>query len=192
MKIIPYGSISHYGELDIEAETVADAIEGWSCQVGLDQVPLFQKMVIDVVGFDTEEKLFAKTDVKVIHLLPSMFGGGGAFGKILLGAALIGLSLIPGGVVGTMLLGKFALGVMAAGIGMVLSGVMQIFMKAPTVSKSDDPEASKYLGSGTNTTEIGTLIPKGYGRMLLGGHYLSIQVNSNDMVHGVFPDTVPT
>ncbi len=186
MKVIPHGIFAKYGALEIEAETVADAIEGWSRQiVGLSEDFTFRKPLMSVVGFDNEEALYEKTDVEEIHLVPMMYGGGGIFKSILIGVALIGLSFIPG--IGQAL----HLALLSAGIGMVLQGVMQLFMKAPTVSKSDDPEASKYLGAGDNTTEIGTLIPKGYGRMLLAGQYLSVQVNSSDMVYGTFPSTVP-
>ena len=186
MRVIPHGIFTKYGILEIEADTVADAVEGWSRQVaGLDEDFVFRKPLMSIIGFDNEEDIYGKTDVKEVHLVPTMYGGGGAFKSILIGAALIGLSFIPG-------IGQAVqVALLSAGIGMALTGVMQLFMKAPTVSQSDDPDPSKYLGAGDNTTEIGTLIPKGYGRMLLGGQYLSVQVNSNDMVHGTFPSTVP-
>jgi len=67
---------------------------------------------------------------------------------------------------------------------------MSMFMKAPSVSASDDPDPSKYLGSKGNTTAIGTLIPKGYGRFPVSGQYMSLQVNSQDMVFGSFPASI--
>lgn len=186
MKVIPHGIYAKYGTMEIDAETVADAVEGWSRQAsGLAEDFVFRKPLMSIVGFDNEEAIYGKTDVTEIHLVPTMYGGGGAFKSILIGIALIGLSFIPG--IGQAM----QIALLSAGIGMALTGVMQLFMKAPTVSKSEDPDPSKYLGVGDNTTEIGTLIPKGYGRMLLGGQYLSVQVNSNDMVYGTFPATVP-
>lgn len=186
MKIILHGNLKgRFTEFDVEANTVAEALEGWSRQSGMQHIPEFDKPLIEVVNYDTEEKLHTPTTDKVIHLFPMMFGGGGAFKQILIGAVLIGLSLIPG-------LGQAAqIALLSAGIGMAVGGVMQMFMKAPSVSKSQDPDPSKYLGAGGNSTKIGTLIPKGYGRFLLGGHYLSVQVNANDMVYGTFPTTVP-
>ena len=80
------------------------------------------------------------------------------------------------------------IGMISAGVGMVLGGVMQLFMKSPTSSKEDDPEASKYIGAGNNTTAIGTPMPIGGGRMLIGGHYLSLQVNSSELAMGSFPE----
>lgn len=186
MKIVLHGTLKdQFKELEIVAATAADALDGWSRQCGLTEIPVMDRPIIEVVDFDTEIKLNTPTDVQELHLFPMMFGGGGAFGKILLGAALIGLSFIPG-------LGQaIQVALLGAGIGMALGGVMEFFMKAPSVSKSNDPDPSKYLGLGNNTTAIGTLIPKGYGRFLLAGQYLSLQVNSNDMVYGTFPTTVP-
>jgi predicted phage tail protein len=179
IKLIPHGILKDRHEsFAVAASTAAEAIEGWSRQVGCDKT-----MLLQAVGFDTEEKLKAKTDVTEIHIMPAMFGGGGAFGKILIGAALIALSFIPG-------IGQAVqIALLSAGIGMALGGVMQLFMKQPTVSKSSDPPASKYLGSGKNSTAIGTPIGFGGGRMMVGGQFLSLQVNSSDMVYGEFPAT---
>jgi predicted phage tail protein len=116
-----------------------------------------------------------------------MYGGGGKFGQIILGAALIGAAFIPG-------LGQIA-GVavssilFSAGASMALTGISQLFMKAPTVDKSSDPPASKYLGNNKNTTVIGTLITMAWGRIKLTGHWLSVQVDSNDLVTTSFPVT---
>lgn len=182
MKVVLHGILKEmFVECEIIADTVADVIEGWSRQCGLADIPLTQRPTITVVDFEEAESLFQKTDVTEIHLIPAMFGGGGSFGQILIGAALIGASFLTGGTVAAAL--------MAAGIGMVIGGVMSMFMKAPSVSASDDPDPSKYLGTKGNTTAIGTLIPKGFGRFPVSGQYMSLQVNSQDMVFGSFPAT---
>jgi len=186
LKIILHGSLRDYPEMEIHADTVAEAIEGWSRQTNMGFLRYDERPVIEVLGFDTVESLYEKTDVEEIHLVPAMYGGGGGFGKILLGAALIGAGLLTMGMsvpLGTALIG--------AGIGTAIGGVMQLFLRAPTLSQSNDPDPSKYLSSGENTTAIGTLISKGYGRMIIGGHYMSVQVNSSDMVMGSFPSSVP-
>lgn len=189
MKIVLHGKLkAAFGDsLQIHADSVEDAIRGLTTQI-----PEWPgDMLIDVPGFDTIDKLSAKTDAGEIHLIPAMMGGGGKFGSILLGAALIGLSFIPGAQAGTLLLGKFASGVLASGIGMVISGAIGLFMKAPSISRSNDPPASKYLGVNKNTTEIGTPVKLAWGRIPPYGHYLSIQSNSDNMVHAVWP-TNPT
>lgn len=180
------------GDYEIQADTIAEAIEGWSRQVAFyEHLPYDQRPVVRVVGCDDIDKLYEKTEQIEIHLVPAMMGGGGKFGSILIGAALIGLSFIPGAQAGTLLLGKFATGVLAAGIGMVLSGVMGLFIKAPSVSKSKDPDASKYLGLSNNTTAIGTPIAICYGEVPVEGHVLALNVDATDMVTGTFP-TNPT
>jgi len=181
------------GGFEIQADTVAEAIEGWSRQVEFyAHVPYEIRPIVTVVGFDDYDSLYEKTEQKVIHLVPAMIGGGGKFGAILIGAAMIGLAFIPGGQVGTLLLGaKLSGAVLAAGIGMVLTGVMGLFIKAPSVSKSKDPEASKYLGLSNNTTAIGTPIAICYGEVPITGHVLALNVDATDMVTGTFP-TNPT
>lgn len=187
MKIILHGSLKRqFPEFEIGAETVADALEGWSRQCGLADIPLQDRPLVEVLHVDTLEKLTQKTDREEIHLYPAMYGGGGV-GKIIIGAILIVGAIFLAPYIGAQLAGAMFM----AGLSMVIGGVMQLFMKAPSVDKSDDPDPSKYLGAGGNTTAIGTLIPKGYGRFLIPGQYLSLQVNANDMVYGTFPTTVP-
>lgn len=191
MKIVLHGTLrEQFGSsFDIQTSTPADAIEGLSRQ--LPNWP--RELVIDCVGFDTEEKLRAPTDKAEIHLMPRMYGGGGKWGTILLGAALIGASfLIPGS--GIALFGIASLHISAGmvfmmGASLMLAGVSQLFMKAPTSDKSADPPPSKYLGNSKNTTAIGTLITMAWGRIKLPGHWLSVQVDSSDLVTTSFPVT---
>ena len=89
----------------VDADCVEDAIRALSLQIK--EWP--REMLIDVPGFETVERLTAKTDIEEIHLLPSVFGGGGKFGSIILGVAMIGLSLIPGAQPGTLLLNSIHL-----------------------------------------------------------------------------------
>jgi predicted phage tail protein len=187
IKVIPHGYLAKlYEPVAIAATTAAEAIEGWGRQFGQGSVPVMQKHVVEVIDFDTDEKLAAKTDVTEIHLVPAMLGGGGGIGKIIIGGVLIVAGVLVSAIPGMQVLGT---ALISAGIGMVIGGVMQLFMKSPSVSKEDDPEASKYIGTGKNTTAIGTLIGIGGGRMLIGGQFLSLQVNSSELVHGSFPAT---
>ncbi len=110
-------------------------------------------------------------------------GGGGKFGQILIGGVLIvaGLLALPNVAVGGALIG--------AGIGMVLGGVMAFFNKSPSLSQSNDPPASKYLGLAENTLAIGTPISIDYGRRIKYGHVLALNVDSSNMITGAFPAT---
>jgi predicted phage tail protein len=175
------------GEFNIEAHTVAEAIDGWSRQIGF-----YEDLVVDdrpiarVVGCYTDEDLAAPTEQKVIHIVPAMIGGGGNFGKILIGAALIAsVFVLPG--IGIGLSAAMQGALLGAGIGMALGGVMGLFMKAPSLSKSTDPDASKYLGLSDNTTAIGTVIAYCMGEVPVNGQVLALNVDSNNMVVGTFP-----
>lgn len=186
IKVIPRGPLAKlYPAIEIGARTAAEAIEGWSRQVGM---KLSDNRVMEALGFPDERSLRAPTTATEVHLVPEMVGGGGGFFRIVLGAALIVGGFIVAGMAGPIgpILGK---SMIAAGIGMVIGGVMSLFMKAPTSSKENDPDPSKYLGGGTNSTEIGTIIPIGGGQMMIGGHFLSLQVNANELAIGEFPVT---
>lgn len=171
-----------YGPMfEIQARTAAEAIEGLSRQL-----PDFPRdLLIQVPGFETAEKLDAETDAAKIDMVPAMFGGGGKFGQIILGAAMIAVSFIPG--IGQAL----QVALLINGAITAAMGVVGLFMKAPSISKSNDPEASKYLGVDKNTAEIGTLIPSAWGEIKLYGHWVSLQSDADKLVVGVFP-TNPT
>lgn len=186
MKVVLHGTLAErYGaEHVIQTDVVADAIEGLSRQ--LPDWP--RELVLDVVGYPTEHLLFSRTDDEEIHILPRMYGGGGKWGSILIGAAMIGLAFATGG--GSLGFAGLALSKSAlvlAGAGMIVSGVAQMFMKAPTIDKSADPPASKYLGLNRNTTEIGTSVLLGWGRMKISGHWLSLQNDADNLVTTSFP-----
>lgn len=193
MRVHLHGALrSRYGEhIDIEASTAAEAIEGLSVQ--LPDWP--RNMVIEVPGFETEERLH-NVGPEELHLVPAMYGGGGKFGQILIGAALIAAAAYFGPAGAGMIMGKgltagAATAMMSVGIGMMLNGVMALFMKAPSISKSEDPPASKYFGNSENTAESGTPIPLLYGCINVFGHWVSLQSDADKLVTGVFP-TVPT
>lgn len=189
MRVTLHGQLrEQYGKhFDIQATSVADAIEGLSRQ--LPDWPT--ELVLAVPGFKTAEDLQSLTDIPAIDLVPAMFGGGGTFGKIVLGIALIAIAVINPGI-GGMILSQAGVGAVAgAGIGILLGGIMSIFMRAPTISKSEDPPASKYFGLNMNTAESGTNITMAYGLINLFGHWLSLQSDSDKLVTGVFP-TTPT
>lgn len=195
IKVIPCGSLADkYPAMEIGATSAFEAIEGWSrqvCPVG--RMP----ELMEALGFETEALLRGPTDKTEIHIYPAMYGGGGAmkFIGIIIGAAMmVGAVVFTAGGAAAILAGTanmFATSIFIGGAMMMVMGVINLFMPQPSLSKEADPEASKYIGSGQNTTKIGTHIPMGGGRMLVGGHYLSVQVNAQELVYGKFPDTPP-
>lgn len=180
MRLILHGILAerfgaeHYIQTDVPAE----AIEGLSRQ--LPDWP--REVAVDVIDYPTEALLRSHTDDEEIHLAPAMYGGGGKWGQIIIGAVLVvaGILALPG---------PWGIPLILSGAGMILSGVSQMFMKAPTTNKSNDPAASKYLGVNKNTTAAGTLITNAWGRVKLSGHWLSLQSNADNLVNASFPVT---
>lgn len=178
MRLIFHGELrKRFGEFfDIEATTIADAIDGFSRQV---EWP--RDLPVSIIGYRTEESLQECPDS--VRLVPAARGGSGKFFNIVLGAAMI--------VAGVLIGGPWLAPLVISGSLMVLQGVVMMFMKAPKYNKSNDPDASKYVTLNKNTTVIGTPMTMAWGTIDLGGHWLSLQSDSNNLSYGVFP-TNPT
>lgn len=188
MQIIFHGKFAEdYGKTHtIHAENVGKAMEGLTRQLGFyEDKRLDERPVARIVGYDTIESLAECPDE--IHVVPAVMGGGG-LGKVLIGAALIGIAVINPGI-GGMILSQVGVSIVAGlGVSLMLSGLTQMFAKAPTLSQESDPDASKYLGISTNTTRLGTLRSYAMGRIkITAPHLLALNVDSNNMVRGEFP-----
>lgn len=184
MRIIFYGALrERYGlSFEMASETVADAMDGLSRQ--LPDWP--RTMRISAVGFDDHEKLTQPTDAAEVHVMPAMAGGGGKFGSIILGAVVFAIgAAITFGSLG--IAAPIGVSLMISGGLMIIQGVIQLFMKAPSLGKNNDPAASKYLAVNRNTTAVGTLITMAWGTIDLAGHWLSLQSDSNNLAFGSFP-----
>lgn len=187
MQITLHGKFADdYGKThEIQAGTVREAVSALTRQIGFYGDRLVEdRPVAVIVGHRSEESL--EECPESIDIIPAIQGGKG-IGKVLVGAALIGLSFTG---IGAIAIGATTLGtmMMGLGVGLVLSGLAQIFTKAPSLSKPSDPEASKYLGLSNNTTQIGTLRSYSMGTIkLTAPHLLALNVDSTDLVKGEFP-----
>jgi predicted phage tail protein len=114
------------------------------------------------------------SEKEVFTITPVVVGAGGdrqgfGFGQILIGAALIGASFIPG-------VGAFAVAAMQTiGTSLVLNGVATLISPQPTVP---DLEEAAQLESFTvsnvvNTQKQGLPVPLAYGRVFVGSAVLS-------------------
>ena len=168
-----HGSLAalHPGPIQIHATTVAEAVEGISRQIeGL------HRRRIAVVDAETIEDLFRflPEDQTEIHIVPQLNGGkSGGFTQILIGAALVAASFIPGlnATVATMIL--------QAGALAILGGLSQLL--APQPKADDEQEKNRYLGAPKNTVEIGTRIPILYGEFRCYGHWLGFDINAMEV-----------
>lgn len=113
--------------------------------------------------------------------------GGGSARQIVIGALLIGFALIAPGITieGVALLAEGSILPSLAfnlGVSLVLGGVLQHMSKAPKADPVSGDKRSRFLGSTQNTVASGTRIPLAYGRVKLGGHFLSFDVDAEDYV----------
>lgn len=182
MRLIFHGELRKlFGEsFNMDARTVSEAIEGFSRQAS--NWPT--DMRVSAVGFDTEDKLRESADE--VHLMPTVYGGGGKFGSIILGAALIATAVLTGGATSGFFLAAHT-SLIITGSVMILQGVVGLFMKSPKIKNSQDPEASKYLSVNKNTTAAGTLATMAWGTIDLAGQWVSLQSDSNTLSFGSFP-----
>lgn len=123
-----------------------------------------------------------------------VIAGAGTLGKILLGAALIGLSFaFPGagafgagmGIFGPLSAGTIATLTTAGtiislvGAGLVLGGVAQLLTPTPKMQAVDQDPRKTYNFSGIQqTSRQGTPVPVVYGKTLLGSIVISAGVDT--------------
>jgi len=146
---------------------------------------------IEVTEEDVSPLLLPYSDKEVFSITPVIAGAGGGIGRILLGAALIGLAIVTYGgsltVTGGLVTAKTALaagsfaaagaGVAAAavnlGVGLIISGVAEVLSPQPTPPSFDDSNPSFSFSNIVNTSRQGLPVPIIYGRVFAGSAVLS-------------------
>lgn len=114
---------------------------------------------IDEHGNEFTDEDFYRT-VTELHIEPAISGSGGGFGKLLLGAALIGAAFIPG--VGAISIGAAISlqGILfSVGIGLALSGIGQLLAPKPK-----ENEASYVFSATKEPAKQGDPIPVMIGK----------------------------
>jgi predicted phage tail protein len=137
---------------------------------------------------DVSPLLMPFSEREVFSITPVVAGAGRGTGQILIGAALIAVSLVvPGaGVAGTSFLASaggaatFGAGVAAAagslGVALVLSGVAQAISPQPDLDSTLDESVqleSFTFSNIVNTQRQGMPVPIAYGRLFVGSAVLS-------------------
>lgn len=114
-----------------------------------------------------------------LRIVPAVAGAGRGFGQILLGAALIGLSFVPGIQAVGFSLGPVSFGLSSVfrsvGMNLLFSGVSQALTSTP---KSQQVEAvsnkpSYAFDGAVNTAAQGNAVPVCYGRLIVGSQVIS-------------------
>ena len=145
-----------------------------------------------------EEEIHHPIGQEDIHFIPVISGAGRGFGKILLGAALIGLSFISfGGAAGLgsafkggFTAAKFAkvgfLSKALAGVGasLVLSGVSDMLFplpETPDFESTEDPRLSFSFGGTQQTGRSGTPVPLVFGEIFTGSVVISGSIDTEQV-----------
>jgi len=127
-----------------------------------------------------------------IHFIPVIDGAGKGFGKMLLGAAMIGLAFaMPGAVFqgfggfgAAAGFSGFQAAVGNIGIALVLSGVSDMLFPLPqqqSFSTEADPQLSFSFSGVQNTSRAGTPVPIVYGEIFTGSVVISAAVDTNQV-----------
>ena len=152
---------------------------------------------VKVGNYDIDESELAyPVGQEDIHFIPAISGAGRGFGKVLLGAALIGGAFLftpltmgsffspivaPGSFAAAMPLTKAAIGIGAA---LVLQGVSDMLFPLPEPQKfnsEEDPQLSFNFSGVQNTSRAGTPVPIVYGEIITGSVVISAAIDTNQV-----------
>ena len=199
-KIKLYGELAKFlGEKTLEAEVnnAAQAI-----RFLLVNFPKLEKHMADrsyrvlVDKWELDEKeLHYPSGASDIKIVPVVGGAGGNFGRVLLGAALIGASfMFPGagifGKAGAELTGGIVTGTMAKigsitsviGASLVLNGIATMLAPVETIpEENQDPRRSFNFSGIQNTTKAGVAVPVIYGRTMTGSVVVSANITNEQV-----------
>ena len=142
-----------------------------------------------------ETEIYHPIGKQDIHFVPVISGAGGSTGKILLGAALIGLSfsgalfadpmtLTNGFKAGFAAAGMGAKAAFGVGAGLLLSGVSDMLFplpKMPEFKSEQDPRISFSFSGTSNTSRAGTPVPICFGEIITGSVVISGAVDTQQV-----------
>ncbi len=203
-KIKLYGELAEFvghKEFEVKADTLAHAVSFLVNNFeGIDRFmnPKHYQVKIGSYAVDQSE-LSYPIGQEDIHFIPVITGAGRGFGKILLGAALIGLAFIPFAGAGTGLGAAFKGGFSAAkfakvgfiskglaglGTALVLQGVSDMLFPVPEVPEfesEENPRLSFSFGGTQQTGRAGTPVPLVYGEIFTGSVVISGSIDTEQV-----------
>ena len=150
------------------------------------------KVLVDDYDID-ETELHNPIGQSDISIVPVISGAGGGFGKILGGAALIGLSFFSLGTSaglgvaftkGFAKVGLIQKGLFGIGAALTLSGVSDLLFPVPDIpdfSNEEDPRISFSFSGVQNTSRAGTSHPICYGEIVCGSVVISAGIDTNQV-----------
>jgi len=193
-KVKLYGDLADFvghKQFDVKVNSVAQAVsflinnfpetEGYMAK-------RYYKVLINKYEID-ETQIHEPTGRQEISFVPVISGAGGNTGKILLGAALIGLAIVnPFGTAaigtfgGTPILVSKAVGFL--GVGLALSGVSGLLFPVPKpkeFSNEQDPRISFGFSGIQQSSRAGSSHPICYGEVFTGSVVISAGIDTEQV-----------
>ena len=185
--------ITGHSELDAHVNSVGDSIRfllmNWP-QLEAHMNTQHYQVLTD--GTDIGEEEIHYPVAEEIKIVPMIAGAGGSTGRILLGAALIGLAFTTGGAslaglkAGTAFQGAawWAGGAASIGAGLIIGGVAEILFPVPKPEKFEndqDPRISFDFGGTPNTSRAGVTHPIVYGEIITVSTVISMNLTTDQV-----------
>jgi len=191
-KIKLYGELAKFvghKEFEVKADTLTHAVSFLINNFeGIEKYMSPKHYQVKVGNYAVDEsELSHPIGQEDIHFVPVITGAGRGVGKILLGAALIGLVFMTGGASFSMssgltfknsVLGGAFLNKALTYVGgyLILSGVSEMLFplpKPPSFESEEDPRLSFSFGGTQQTGRAGTPVPLVYGEIFTGSVVIS-------------------
>lgn len=199
-KIKLYGELAKFvghKEFEVKADTLAHAVSFLINNFeGVEKYMSPKHYQVKVGNYAVDEsELSYPIGQEDIHFIPVITGAGRGFGKVLLGAALIGFVFLSGGASFSLksgltfkegLLGSAFLNKSIAYVGayLVLSGVSEMLFpmpKPPDFESEENPRLSFSFGGTQQTGRAGTPVPLVYGEIFTGSVVISGSIDTEQV-----------
>jgi len=199
-KIKLYGELAKFvghKEFEVKADTLRHAVSFLINNFeGVEKYMSPKHYQVKVGNYTVDEsELSHPIGQEDIHFIPVIAGAGRGFGKVLLGAALIGLVFMTGGATITKAAGlefhATALGgaflnksIAYVGAYLVLSGVSEMLFpmpKPPDFESEENPRLSFSFGGTQQTGRAGTPVPLVYGEIFTGSVVISGSIDTEQV-----------
>jgi predicted phage tail protein len=201
-KVKLYGELAEFvghKEFEIKAETLSKAVSFLINNFdGIEKFMSPRYYQVKIGNYTiSEDEVNHPIGQQDIYFVPVIAGAGRGTGKILLGAALIGLAIInpsvgfglgPQGLGGGFATASGAFSITAfagnIGIGLVLMGVSEMLTPLPKqkdFSSEQDPRLSYNFSGTQNTSRAGTPVPICYGEIITGSVVISGAVDTQQV-----------
>ena len=201
-KLKLYGELAQFvghKEFEIQVDSLAKAVSflvNNFPQVEKYMNPQYYQVKIGDYAVN-EEEIHHPIGQQDIHIVP-VISGAGSTGKVLLGAALIGIGMATGGITFASFFNPAmvpyapgfasATGIVKASIvlggALVVSGVSDILFplpKLPEFKSEQDPQLSFSFSGTQNTSRAGTPVPIVYGEIVTGSVVISGAIDTQQV-----------